>query len=297
MSLVLKFMTKVEKFRALVPGAVEIVPLELDRDWPELEWLLRKEEWPFIRSDLELGEAQPGEASYIARKDGKLAAFFTTFMFGHIGYLDMFVIHPDFRGQGIARPLYFKAIEGLQTSGATGLVCHTTNDSARLVKILGFTPGRPFTLRVRPAGPTPPGPALQKGDPARFKALDTEIFGIARPAWTGFLADDPRVDLVAYGSAIVAMRPRVDNGYSIDHLLVPDPDDLVPLVDGIIAKYGATSPLNVFAVTDGVFEKIIADRGFAVPEFFVPIGPLIEWREGDTEPVGRSELIHSLLWL
>jgi len=70
MSLVLKFMTKVEKFRSLVPGSVDLQPLKLDRDWPDLERLLRMEEWPFVRADLELGEAQPGETSYVARKDG-----------------------------------------------------------------------------------------------------------------------------------------------------------------------------------------------------------------------------------
>jgi GNAT superfamily N-acetyltransferase len=242
MSLVLQFMTKVEKFRALVPGAVEIEPLVLDRDWPDVERLLRMEEWPFVRSDLELGEAQPGETSFIARKDGKFAAFFTTYLFGHIGYLDMFVIHPDFRGQGVARPLYFKAIEALQAHGATGLVAHTTNDSARLIKILGFTPGRPFTLRVREPAPAPAGPELKKGDPDRFKRLDTEIFGLARPAWTNFLAADSRVDLVAYGDAICALRPRVGGGYSIDHLLAPNPDDLIPLVDGIVARHGAANP-------------------------------------------------------
>lgn len=297
MSLVLRFMSKVEQFRALVPGAIDIMPLKLDRDWPEIEALLRMEEWPFIRSDLELGEAQPGEASYIARKDGRMAAFFTSFMFGNIGYLDMFVIHPDFRGKGVARPLYFKVIAALQQAGAAGLVAHTTNDSARLTKFLGFTPGRAFTLRVRPPSPPPAGPVLKKGDPARFKALDTEIFGIARPAWTGFLASDPRVDLVAYGDAIAALRPRVDNGYSLDHILAPNPADLVPLVEGIVAKHGARGPLMAFAATDGVFEGVLAERGFAVPDFFVPIGPLIEWRDGKTEPVGRSESIHSVLWL
>lgn len=297
MSFMLKFMTKVEKFRALVPGAVEVVPMDLDRDWPDVDRLLRLEEWPFVRSDLELGDAQPGETSYIARVDGQFAAFFTSFMFGHIGYLDMFVIDPAFRGKGVARPLYFKVIEALQSHGATGLVAHTTNDSARLIKILGFTPGRPFTLRERPAMAAPPGPELKKGDPDRFMNHDKAIFGIERPHWTGFLAKDQRVDLVAHGEAVAALRPRVGGGYSLDHFLAPDPADIVPLVDGIVAKHGAKGPLTVFAATGGHLESVLAERGFAVPEFFVPIGPLIEWREGNTEPVGRSEAIHSLLWL
>jgi hypothetical protein len=128
-------------------------------------------------------------------------------------------------------------------------------------------------------------------------SLDRSIFGIDRPHWTGFLAADTRVDLVAHGDAMAAMRPRIGGGYSLDHFLAPNPADLVSLVDGIVAKYGASGPLTAFAATDGVLEGLLAERGFAVPEFFVPIGPLVEWRDGNTEPVGRSEHIHTVLWL
>lgn len=297
MSMVLKFMTKVEKFRALVPGAVETVLLDLDKHWPDVERLMRMEEWPFVKADLELGDAQPGETSFIAKRDGRVAAFFTAFMFGHIGYLDMFVIDPEFRGTGIARPLYFRVIQAMQDAGAKGLVAHTTNDSARLIKLMGFKPGRSFTMYVRPPGPAPAGPALTRPDVAQYQALDTRIFGVARPAWTGFLANDPRVDLVAHGDAIVALRPKFGEGFTLDQMLAPNPDDIAPLVDGIIAKHGAAGPLMVSCTTGGALERILVERGFSVPDFFVPIGPLIEWRDGDTEPVGRSEAIQSLLWL
>jgi len=297
MSMVLKFMTKVEKFRALVPGALETLPLKLDRDWPEIEVLLRQEEWPFVKADLELGEAQPGETSFIARKDGKLAGFFTAFMFGHVGYLDMFVIDPQFRGTGVARPLYFRVIEAMQQHGAKGLVAHTTNDSARLIKLMGFVPGRSFTMYVREPGPAKAGPSLSRPDTKRYQALDTEIFGVARPHWTGFLANDPRVDLVSHGDAIVALRPKFGEGFTMDQMLAPNPADIGPLVDGIVAKHGEKGPIMVSCTTGGALEGILKDRGFVVPDFFVPIGPLIEWRDGDTDTVGRSEAIQSLMWL
>lgn len=296
MSLLLRALTKVEKFRALIPGAVQVLPMDLDRDWPDIEALMRAEEWPFVRGDLELGEAQTHGTSFIARQDGRFAAFFTTFMFGRIGYLDMFIIHPDFRSKGIARPLYFRAIEALQSAGATGLACHSTNDSARLIKILGFTPGRTFTMYVREPGDAPAGPALAAVDPARYQALDTEIFGVARPAWTAHLTGDPGVDIVGYGSAVVALRPKI-GGFTLDQMLAPDPAEIGPLVDGVIAKHGATSTLMVSCTTGGALEAVLKARGFIVPDFFVPIGPLIEWREGDTEPVGRSDAIQSVLWL
>jgi GNAT superfamily N-acetyltransferase len=296
MSLLMRALTKVEKFRALVPGAVEVLPLDLERDWGEIEALMRAEEWPFLRGDLELGEAQTHGASFIARKDGKFAAFFTTFMFGHIGYLDMLIIRPEFRSQGVGRPLYFRAVEALQQMGASGLLCHSTNDSARLIKILGFTPGRSFTMYVREPGPSPDGPTLTAVDVARYQALDTEIFGTARTAWTHHLANDPDVDIVGYGSAVVALRPKV-GGYTLDQFLAPDEADIAPIVDGIIAKHGNTNTLMVSCTTGGALESVLKARGFVVPDFFVPIGPLVEWREGQTDSVGRSALIQSVLWL
>jgi GNAT superfamily N-acetyltransferase len=297
MSMVLKFMSKVEKFRALVPGALATSPLDLARDWPEVEVLLRQEEWPFVQADLELGEAQPGETSFIARKDGKLAGFFTAFMFGHVGYLDMFVIDKQFRGTGVARPLYFRVIEAMQQAGAKGLVAHTTNDSARLIKLMGFKPGRSFTMYVREPKPAPAGPTLGRPDRAYYERLDAEIFGVARPTWTEFLATDRRVDLVQHGDAVVALRPKFGEGFTMDQMLAPNPADIGPLVDGIVAKHGERGPIMVSCTTGGVLEGVLKERGFSVPDFFVPIGPLIEWRDGDTEPAGRSEAIQSLLWL
>lgn len=300
MSLMLRMLSHVEKFRALVPGHVTTMPMVLERDFEAVERLLRLEEWPFVRSDLELGEAQPGETSYVAHCDGQFAAFFTSFMFGRIGYLDMFVIDQAFRGRSVARPLYFKVIEALQAHGSSGLVCHTTNDSARLVKLLGFKPGRTFTLRIRPPAAGGAGPGLEAGDGDRFAALDAEIFGLARPHWTGFLARDPRVDLVAYGDAMCALRPRIHDGipgYSLDHLLAPSSESLAPMVDGIIARHGASSMLMAFVADGSPLDSILADRGFAVPEFFVPIGPLTEWREGDTGSVGMSPAVQTVLWL
>jgi GNAT superfamily N-acetyltransferase len=296
-NLTIRALTLAGKIRALLPGAVDLQPVHLDRDWEQIDRLLRMEQWPFVRADLELGDAQPGETSFVARKHGQFAAFFTAHMFGEIGYLDMLVIHPDFRGRKVARPLYFKVMEALRRAGARGLVVHTTNDSARIIRILGFTPGRLFTLRTRPPGPAPAGPKLEPASREQFMALDAEIFGMARPAWTGWLASDPRIELVAVGDAIAALRPRVDNGWSIDHILARNPDDLAPLVDGVLARHGATSPLMAFAATDGLFEGMLAARGFLVPDFFVPIGPLTEWRQGETGSVGRSDAVHTVLWL
>ncbi|MCA9572273.1 MAG: GNAT family N-acetyltransferase, partial [Myxococcales bacterium] len=146
MNLLTTFLTLAERARALVPDAVDVQPLDLDRDWPDIESLLRREEWPFVRADLELGDAQPGQTSFVARRDGRFAGFFTAHLFpgqdGPVGYLDMMVIHPDHRGQTVARPLYLRTLQALHLQGAVGLVVHTTNDSARLIRLLGFQPGQ-----------------------------------------------------------------------------------------------------------------------------------------------------------
>jgi GNAT superfamily N-acetyltransferase len=302
MNLVTRFLTLAEEARKLLPDphAVQIEPLDLDRDWPEIEALLQAEEWPFVRADLELGDAQPGDTSFVARKDGRFAGFFTAHGFpgdaGPVGYLDMLVIHPDFRGQTVARPLYLRTLQALEQAGARGLCVHTTNDSARLIRLLGFRPGRSFTLLIREPGPGGEG-MLAPVDADRLAALDTATFGVERPGWTGWLASDDRVEALGTDRAAIVLRPRIGGAYSFDGCYAPDPADLDGLVAALVAEKGGEHALMAFAATDGPLHQAMLRHGFAVPDFFVPIGPLVEWRQGQTGAVGASDAVHSLLWL
>src|SRR5262245_20409235 len=98
-------------------GHPELLPVDLERDYPDIERLFLSDKWPFLRSDVELSHAQPKATGFVARKDGRFAGFFLTHAFDDVGYLDMMIVAPDFRGAGIARPLYFHTVKALRAKG------------------------------------------------------------------------------------------------------------------------------------------------------------------------------------
>jgi GNAT superfamily N-acetyltransferase len=298
MDLVATFLKLASSAQALVPGAVDVATLDLDRDWPDLERLLLSEDWPFLRSDLEVGDAQPRSASLVARKNEVFAGFFTTHHFGDVGYLDMMIIAPDFRGKTVARPLYLEALSRLRANGIRGLVVHTTNDSARLIQLMGFKAGQDFTLLVRPAGPAPRGPEISPvTDRAAIVALDAEVFGAPRERWIEALLAQPSVTFVGRDAATTCLRPRVGGALCLDAVNSRDDASLVAMVDGTVGHYGPHHELQCFVRTGSLLHQRLVALGFEVPAFFVPIGPLVEWRQGATGAVGTKERVQSLMWL
>src|SRR5688572_26738101 len=141
-------------------------PLDLDRDYPEIDRLFLAEQWPFLRSDLEVSHAQPGAVALVARRAGAFAGFFATHPFaGRVAYLDMMIVAPGFRKAGACRALYVATMAALRRAGLRACVVHTTNDSAPLIRFLGFRAGARFTLlRREPAGaPQPLARAVRLG--------------------------------------------------------------------------------------------------------------------------------------
>lgn len=280
----------------LAGGPAEIRPLELDRDWPAIEALLRREEWPFVRADLEVGHAQPKAVGHVARVDGRFAGFFTTHAFGDVGYLDMMIVDAAFRGRTVARPLYLQTLRALQDQGVRGMVVHTTNDSARLIRLLGFQPGIDFTLWTRdPRGSGDPGAVDHTTDREAILTADAAAFGMRREAWIDALLAQPEVRFVRRGAAQAVLRPRAVQAVCIDAVSGTS-EGVQALVDGIVAACGDRE-LQCFARTGGALEERLRHHGFTVPDFFVPIGPLTEWRQGDTSDLGATEQLHSLMWL
>jgi hypothetical protein len=168
--------------------------LDLDRDYPEIERLPASGQWPFLRSDLEVSHRQPGATAFVARKEGSFGGFFLTHTFGHVGYLDMMITAREVRKRGVARPLYFRTVRELKRKGVRSFVVHTTNDSARLIRLLGFRPGRSFTLLARDPGAAEAPGELVDAPPARraeVVELDREAFGMARPEWINALLREP----------------------------------------------------------------------------------------------------------
>jgi len=283
-------------------GHPEIRPVEMTSDFPAIEELLQLEEWPLVREDLEVSHCQPGAVFNVAIKDGAFAGFFATHSFARVGYLDLMVIDPKFRRKGIARPLYFKTLRSLRASGAHGYVVHTTNDSARIIRLLGFKPGREFTLLVRPAANFD-AVALQEldcRDRDALVALDAEVFGLARPEWIDALIAQPRVRFVglrAHGTlrASACLRPRRGAALCLDSVNSRDLADLVTFVQNIVRANGATR-LECFARVGSPLHHQLLEQGFQVPEFFKAIGPLVEWRKGETDGLGASDRVQTLNW-
>jgi N-acetylglutamate synthase-like GNAT family acetyltransferase len=294
-------------------GHPVVEPMVLERDWSDIERLLHQEQWPFVRTDFELSHAQPKAIAMVARKQGAFAGFYTTHHFGDVGYLDMMVIADKFRRSGVARPLHFTTLRTLRKQGIRSLVVHSTNDSARLLRLLGFRSGQDFTLLVREpvtkenAPPLPQDAAdglLKKSDIPLRKLidLDAEVFGMRREHWQRALYHHPDVDFWAWGNldqviqATLCVRSRREHSLCIDQVNVRNPRALVPLVDAVLLTY-ATSRLECFAKTGSALHHLLLERGFGVPAFFKPIGPLVEWRKGNTAGLGTSAQIQTLNWL
>jgi hypothetical protein len=306
LSLLKKFSGWVSEGRWL-SGHPDLEPLDLDRDFPEIERLFALEEWPFLRSDLEISHAQPWATARIAKKDGHFAGFFATHHFGTVGYLDMMIIAPEFRRAGVARPLYFATVRALRAKGVRSLVVHTTNDSARLIRLLGFRPGQRFVLLrregVEGAGHAPShdeGIAeLGRGHRAALLDLDERVFGLRREAWLDALLAQPDtrfLGLVQGGNlrASLCLRPRREGAAALDLLNADDPGDLARLVRAVARA--ESRRLECFALEGSSLSHLLVEIGFLVPDFFQPIGPLVEWRNGPTGQAGRSPRLQSLSW-
>jgi hypothetical protein len=286
-------------------GSAHVERLDLDRDFPDIEDLLAAEEWPFVRADLEASHAQPRGAAFVARKDERFAGFFAAHAFGDVAYLDMMIISPAFRRRGVARPLYFRTMRALGQGGARGYVVHTTNDSARLIRLLGFRPGTTFTLlRREPREDRPVADErlvwLGPEDRAAIAALDAAVFGRPRPAWIAALLRQPGTRFAGWRDdgglrAVLCLRPRRGGAYCLDLVTASDEAAQDALVEAIWRLFDMNR-LECFARTGSRLEAGLVAAGFEVPHFFEAIGPLVEWRKGRTDGVGDSPRMQCLSW-
>lgn len=284
---------------------VDIVPMDLDRDWPEIDRLFDQEEWPILRSDLEVSQAQPKAVALVARSSDTVHGFFVAHHFGDIGYLDMTIVDSRSRVSNVARQLYFKTVRTLKEKGIQALVAHSTNYSYRVFKFLRFRLGQSFTLLGRDPVEASPDLAsdiieLIDKDLGEIVNLDETVFGMRRVNWIEALLKQPSSrffgqrrprDLVAS----VCLRQRRQDALCLDAANAHEFTDLQRLVSGVLAQF-ANHRIECFAKTDSLLHHFLLDQGFSVPEFFEPIGPLVEWRKGDVGDIGTSALVQSLSW-
>ena len=290
---------------AILSGHPELVPLEVARDFPDIERQLVREEWPFLESDLEISHAQPRATAFVARKRGEFAGFFSCHHFGDVGYLDMMIIDPAFRREGVARPLYFGTLREMKKKGMRGFVVHTTADSARLIRLIGFRGGQTFTLLARDAAGSPVSAdplvtRLSPADAVELIALDAAVFGLSRPTWVGGLLaqSSPAFFGIKRGgrlTAAITLRARRGGALCLDGANARSFKDLEILALEVIARH-ADRRLECFVKDGSALDRTLRAEGFAVPEFFTRIGPLVEWRKGATGRLGISPHTQCLSW-
>jgi GNAT superfamily N-acetyltransferase len=286
-------------------GGPRLDRLDLERDFSDIDDLLAAEEWPFVRSDLEVSHAQPRGAAFVARKDERFAGFFAAHAFGDVAYLDMMIVAPAFRRRGVARPLYFQTVRELERQGVRGYVVHTTHDSARLIRLLGFRPGLTYTLlRREPREDRPVDDErlvwLGPSDREAVVGLDAAVFGRPRPAWIHALMKQRGTRFAGWRErdrllAFVCLRPRRGGAYCLDLVSATDDTALDALVEAVWRRFDMNR-LECFARVGSRLEARLVAAGFEVPPFFDAIGPLVEWRKGRTEGAGDSERMSCLSW-
>lgn len=279
--------------------------MDLDRDWPEIDRLFDQEEWPILRSDLEVSQAQPKAVALVARSSDTVHGFFIAHHFGDIGYLDMMIVDSRSRISDVARQLYFKTVRALKEKGIQALVAHSTKHSHRVFKFLRFRLGQSFTLLGRDPVEASPDLApdiieLIDKDLGEIVNLDETVFGMRRVNWIEALLKQPSSrffgqrrlrDLVAS----VCLRQRRQGALCLDAANAHEFTDLQRLVSGVLAQF-VNHRIECLAKTDSLLHHFLLDQGFSVPEFFEPIGPLVEWRKGDVGDIGTSPLVQSLSW-
>lgn len=287
------------------PAAV-IEPMKLDRDYDGINRLLELEQWPFTRADLELSHAQPRSTALVARQDECLLGFFATHHFGDVGYLDMMVVDTQARGTRLAQRLAYATHEQMCRRGMRAFVAHSTNDSFDVFRFFGYTSGINFTLmRLEPRTLTDEvdrldDVRLNSADLHAILALDARVFGMTRRPWIECLLQQATTRFVGrrvngHLIASICLRARRQNAVCLDGANAVDDADLFPLVDTVVDRLSSRR-IECFVRTESRLHRHLAQHGFTVPDFFQPIGPLVEWRKGVTGIVGMSPLNRTLSW-
>lgn len=285
-----------------------IEPLHLGRDWHEIDRLLQAEDWPFVRADFEASHQQPHSVGFVAKlaDSPTLAGFFVAHHFDRVGYFDMMVVDKTLRKSKLATKLGYETRRALLDHGMRGFVAHSTNDSFDVFRFFGYERGIDFTLmRREPADALPVISSLEsitlgKSDFDLIVDLDAGIFGQRRETWIRTLINQPETRFVGIKQdgrliASACLRHRRENALCLDSVNAHSFEHLAPLLTQILHAL-PTHRLECFARTDSDLHRWLKQQGWFVPDFFAEIGPLVEWRKGETCGTADSRHIRSLNW-
>lgn len=287
----------------------QIEEMDLDRDWPGIERLLKIEEWPFTRADLEISHQQDRAIGLVVRILDEIKGFFTVHNFGDIAYLDMIILEEGIRRKvSVSRELWKDVKRRINEKGLKAILAHCTNDSSPLLRFFGFRKGEQFTLVRKDETTTrvlEVGNSLQRlclEDLDKLVELDGKVFGMRRKAWirglleqesTTFIGDFEQDRLMAS----VCLRERQDNAMCLDGCNSLDYDRLTALIDQTVDAM-PHKKFECFVRTDSRLHRHLLAKGFYVPEFFKSIGPLEELIKGPVDKLrAATPYMYTMSWM
>lgn len=287
----------------------QIEDMDLDRDWPGIERLLKMEEWPFTRADLEISHQQDRAIGLVVRILGEIKGFFTVHNFGDIAYLDMIILEEGIRRKvSVSREIWKDVKRRINEKGLKAMLAHCTNDSSPLLRFLGFRKGEQFTLVRKDETATRAsvaGDSLQRlcvDDLAQLVELDEKVFGMRREAWIrGLLEQESTTFIGDFDQdrlrASVCLRERQDNALCLDGCNSLDYHRLTALIDQTVATM-PHKKFECFVRTDSRLHHHLLAQGFYVPEFFKPIGPLDELSKGPVDKLrAATPYMYTMSWM
>lgn len=280
--------------------------LDLDKHWESINELMNKEEWPYIRADLEVSHQQPEALGVVTLKEGMVVGFMTMHGFSNIGYLDMIIVDKDHRKYFTFSALkWAEILRNLWENKFEGQVAHCTNDSQHIAAGLGFKPGLEYGLlrkdSINRDLATNKLNLLNHSHLNQIADLDQQVFGIYRPEWIASLLSQPTSYFVGgYEAgklvATVCIRKRKDNIVCLDSCNSLSSRALFSLLAEVLENI-TDSHLECFVKLDSELFSFLESNDFYTPDFFKEIGPLVEMRKGETGNVGLSEHMCSLSWI
>jgi hypothetical protein len=287
---------------------ITITSLDLARDWPGIERLMNDEEWPFIHADIEASHSQPRAIGKVAHRGEALVGYFLTHHFQDVAYLDMMIVDESVRRTSLAKSLGWETMQALQQQEFRGYVAHSTKDSASVFWFFGYKSGIDFTLmRQEPTVTSKTQQTssldaltLTEVDLPDLIRLDRNVFGLDRTPWINVLQTQQSTRFVGLKEngklvASICLRSRRDGAVCLDACNSKDKHAMLALTQQTLDAL-SQARVECFARTDSDLHQFLQNKAFHVPDFFQHIGPLVEWRKGDTTNAGTSEHIRCLTW-
>lgn len=286
---------------------IEFHEMDMERDWPGISALMDIEEWPFVKGDVELSHSQPNSFGIVCLKDTKLIGFFVGHAFANTGYLDMMIIDSAHRKNPfIGREFWKLAKRIFRENGFIETVAHCTNDSAPFLKLLRYKDKEHFTLYRLESGVNIEAhiSSCRKAGETDLESiihLDSKIFNCERREWVTNILKQEGADIYVneINGQIVASvfaRPRKDSTICLDGCNANSFPELKDLITYVISV-NKESSFDCFCKNGSDLETYLSELEFSVPEFFIPIGPLTELRQGQDTDVGTSEGMRTLSWM